>query len=326
MRTDRMYENFIIEMDWMHTVPAGNSGLFIWGDAITSPGVPFARGIEVQILDDAYFTPEMKKKGFATGHGDLFAIHGATCVPDRPHPGGWMRCLPSAETTKPAGQWNHYHVECNDGVIKLTVNGTQVSGVSKCNPRKGYICLESEGGVIRFKNIRIKELPSTNAKPEETAKADEGFKSIYTGVDLSGWMIDDRAKDHWVAKDWNLNYDGKGAKENRLSTDKEYGDFEMIIDWRLPSGGESEISIRGEKKTIHIAEHLGAAADTKADKKPGQWNRYRIIAQGKILLVELNGQKLLSDSFEGGPAKGKIALIGHGSPVQFGNLYVKELK
>src|SRR4051812_40255912 len=119
MRTERMYENFIIEMDWMHTVPAGNSGLFIWGDAITSPGVPFARGIEVQILDDAYFTPEMKKKGFATGHGDLFAIHGATCIPDRKHPGGWSRCLPSALTTRPAGEWNHYHVECIDGSVKL---------------------------------------------------------------------------------------------------------------------------------------------------------------------------------------------------------------
>src|SRR3954462_8525112 len=50
MRTERHYENFIIELDWIHMKPGGNSGLFIWGDAITSPGVPFTRGIEVQIL------------------------------------------------------------------------------------------------------------------------------------------------------------------------------------------------------------------------------------------------------------------------------------
>src|SRR6188768_2675512 len=48
MRTERHYENFIIELDWIHMKPGGNSGLFIWGDAVTSPGVPFTRGIEVQ--------------------------------------------------------------------------------------------------------------------------------------------------------------------------------------------------------------------------------------------------------------------------------------
>jgi predicted neuraminidase len=334
MRSERMYENFIIELDWMHTVPAGNSGLFIWGDAITSPGVPFARGIEVQILDDAYFTPEMKKKGFATGHGDIFSIHGATCVPDRPHPGGWSRCLPSAHTTKPAGEWNHYHVECIDGSIKLTVNGTQVSGVSKSNPRKGYICLESEGGVIRFKNIRIKELPSTNAKPEETARADEGFKSIYTGVDLAGWIADEGHKGHFTAKDWILNCDGKSeAKDKTLWTEKEYGDFQMIVDWRLPAGGESGIYLRGDNALVKIpdgvkpdpGEAKGGEAKPPLQKKPGQWNRYMIAVIGNQLTVALNGGVLLETKLKDAPAKGKIGLVDRGSAVQFGNLYIRDL-
>src|SRR3954469_14095674 len=50
MRTERMYENFVIELEWNHIKPGGNAGLFIWGDALTAPGVPFSRGIEVQIL------------------------------------------------------------------------------------------------------------------------------------------------------------------------------------------------------------------------------------------------------------------------------------
>jgi len=66
-------------------------------------------------------------------------------------------------------EWNHYRVTCNDGAIKLAVNGKVVSGGSKITPRKGYICLESEGSPIEFRNIRIKELPSTGATPEETA-------------------------------------------------------------------------------------------------------------------------------------------------------------
>ena len=64
----------------------------------------------------------------------------------------------------------------NDGVIKLEVNGKEVSGVSKCTPRKGYLALESEGAECHFKNIKIKELPSTNPKPEEMAKVCGGAR------------------------------------------------------------------------------------------------------------------------------------------------------
>ena len=81
-----------------------------------------------------------------------------------------MRCLPSERRSKPAGQWNHYRVVCNDGILKLAVNGKVVSGGSGCTPRKGYICLESEGSPVEFRNIRIKQLPSTNPKPQEIAK------------------------------------------------------------------------------------------------------------------------------------------------------------
>jgi predicted neuraminidase len=234
MRTDRMYENFVVEMEWKHLEPAGNAGLFIWGDGVTAPGTPFARGIEVQILDEAYITRNPKVGEWATGQGDVFAIHGATMVPDRPHPKGAMRCLPSERRTKPAGEWNHYRVECVDGVLKLAVNGKVVSGATQCNPRKGYICLESEGAPAHFRNLRVKELPGSGAKPEETAKADPGYKSIYNGLDLTGWSQDPGHKGHWQPKDWTLAYDGNSeAKIKHLWTERSYGDFELVADWRL---------------------------------------------------------------------------------------------
>jgi len=258
MRTDRHYENFILELEWRHMVPKGNAGLFIWSDAVTAPGVPFTRSIEVQILDgrntDSY-----------TSHGDVFAIHGATLVPDRPHPGGAMRCLPSEMRAKPSPEWNHYRVECNDGVIKLAVNGKVVSGVSKCNPRNGYICLESEGSEVHFRNIRVKELPSTDPKPEEIASVDEGFKSIYTGIDLSGWRQDAGHDGHWKPSDWRLDYDGQSeAGDKNLWTEKEYGDFVMICDWRFSSkpqktmrpvilpNGEYDLDAEGKQKQVEV--------------------------------------------------------------------------
>ncbi|HEX4794364.1 MAG TPA: DUF1080 domain-containing protein [Humisphaera sp.] len=327
LRTERQYENFILELDWIHIVPGGNSGLFVWSDAITAPGQPFTRAFECQILD-GHETPS------STSQGDVFAIHGSFFVPDRPHPAGWMRCLPSEARTKPAGQWNHYRVECNDGVLKLGINGKVVSGGSKSRPRKGYICLEAEGSECHFKNLRIKELPSTNPKPEEIARTDEGFKSLYSGVDLSGWTGD---LDHWSPKDWILNNDGKDAADKTLWSEKEYGDFQMIADWRLPAG-KSAILLRGSPKaTIELHSPAGAGSGTlsaidaapkvKADNRAGQWNRFVVTMKKNRVTIELNGKTVIENAQIASVAdKGRIGLRAQGSAVQFGNIYVRELQ
>ena len=56
-----------------------------------------------------------------------------------------------------------------DGVIKLAVNGKFVNGISRSTRRKGYLCLESEGAEIHFRNIRILELPPGVTLPEPAA-------------------------------------------------------------------------------------------------------------------------------------------------------------
>jgi hypothetical protein len=56
-----------------------------------------------------------------------------------------------------------------DGVIKLAVNGKFVNGISKATQKKGYICLESEGAKIYFRNLRIMELPPGVTAPEQSA-------------------------------------------------------------------------------------------------------------------------------------------------------------
>jgi hypothetical protein len=374
LRTARQYENFILELDWMHIVPKGNSGLFVWTDALPAPGAPYPRGIEVQVMDG------VNTKDY-TSHGDLFSIHGATCKPDRPHPSGWMRCLPSEWRSKPAGQWNHYRVECNDGAIKLAVNGKVVSGISECHPRKGYLCLEAEGSECHFKNLRIKELPSTNPKPVDVAVKAEGFKPLYTGLDLSGWKQEPGHEGHWKSKDWILDYDGKStAKDKNLWTEKSYGDFILMCDWRFPAkpkptkrpvirpsgnyatdadgktkevevpdAGDSGIYLRGSAKNqvnmwcwpVGSGEVWGYRLDknmppevragvtpkVRADKPPGQWNRFAITMKGDRLTVDLNGTRVIDNARLPGVApRGPIALQNHGDPVQFANLFIKELE
>src|SRR5882762_6345828 len=157
MRTARQYENFILEVEWRHLSSGGNSGVFIWGTPIAAPGVPFLRGIEVQVLDHG-FNVKGKNESYTT-HGDVFPIHGATMVPFGRHNG--MRSFPSENRSKPSPEWNHYRVEANDGVLRLSVNGKEVSGGEKCVWRKGYLGLESEGAPTEWRNLRIKELPSS---------------------------------------------------------------------------------------------------------------------------------------------------------------------
>jgi len=232
MRTERMYENFIMDVEWRHMKPGGNAGVFIWGDPLTHVGQPFSRGIEVQVLDGR------ESKDY-TSDGDVFSIWGASMKPDRPHPSGWERCLPSEKRAKPSPEWYHYRISCNDGTLKLAVNGKEVSGASMCRPRKGYICLESEGSECHFRNLKIQELPSTNPSPAEIANEAQGFVPIYTGLDLSGWRSVAGQEGHWQPKDWILHYDGKSEaasdRDKHLWTAKEYGDFQMVVDWRFPA-------------------------------------------------------------------------------------------
>jgi hypothetical protein len=380
LRTDRHYENFVLEFEWMHRpVPktdVGNSGLFVWGDPIPATGTVYTRGIEVQVLVN------LNVKDTYTSHGDIFSIWGASCKPDRPHPKGWERCLPSEERAKGAYEWNHYRVEANDGAIKLSVNGKQVSGVTQCNPRKGYLALESEGSECWFKNIRIKELPSTNPKPDEVAVVDPGFRSLFTGLDLAGWKNDPGHEGHWQPKSpGKLVYDGKSeAKDKNLWSAEEFGDFELVVDWRLtgkskkkmipvilPSGdhekdadgkekmieiddfGDSGIYLRGSgeaqvniwswpvgsgevysyrmNKKLPPEVRAGVTPKVNADNKPGQWNRFHITMKGDRLTVVLNKKTVIENAqLPGVPSRGPIALQHHGDPLEFANIFVRELK
>ena len=69
------------------------------------------------------------------------------------------RSFPTEDLTKDTEQWNHYYIRAINGEVRLWVNGKEVSGGMDCNPRTGYLCLESEGSPVEFRNLRIRELP-----------------------------------------------------------------------------------------------------------------------------------------------------------------------
>ncbi|MFC2124738.1 DUF1080 domain-containing protein [Bacteroidota bacterium] len=369
LRTDRQYENFILELEWMHLNEGGNAGLFIHSDDITAPGKPFSRSVECQIMDG--------------NHGDVFAIHGARMTRDNEDPFdriGWMRTFPSQERANPAGEWNLYRVESRDGMLTLAVNGEVVSRAFHVNPRKGYICLESEGSETHFRNIRIKKLPGTSPLQENTAMKDRDFKSLYNGLDLRGWKLDP-GDGSWKADNWKLVNEGniKDVSGRNLWTKKEFENFKLIIDWRLtgepvaksvpvimPDGRQAE-DRNGEKITVPIRysgeggiiihgsndiaimitswpEGSGGISGYReegvfetgirrittpilnADNDAGSWNRFEITIIGQKISVALNSKEVVRNAtIKNLPEKGSIGLQIPDFPVEFANIYIKEL-
>lgn len=159
MRSEKQYENFILHVEWRHMAAGGNSGVFVWSDAVANEQKRLPKGVEVQMLDLEWVELNKKADGtlppVAYVHGELFGV-GVEVLPDNPR---GKRSKSVENLCKGKGEWNAYDVVCVDGTIKLSVNGKFVNGIAKSAVKKGYLCLESEGSEIHFRNLRILELP-----------------------------------------------------------------------------------------------------------------------------------------------------------------------
>lgn len=327
LRTERQYENFVLELEWRHLSSAGNSGIFIWGTPIAAPGVPFLRGIEVQVLDHGYAEQYEKQNGkksdWFTTHGDVFPIHGATMKPFGRHNG--MRSFPSEERSKRSPEWNHYRIICTNGVIRLSVNGREVSGGEDCNYRKGYLALESEGAPVEFRNLRIKELPSSGVTPELTAPVDLGWRTIFTGLDLRGWRTNAATASRWQAGGGRISL--KGGEVNAhavLWTESAFGEAEFVVDCRPAKPAEGKELVA---PTVQLRGVDGQGVAVKlSGTSPSGFQRFVITVKGREVTVKRNEQEiervtLTSDS----PARGAFGLSDTGGAVEFMNIYARDL-
>lgn len=194
----------------------------------------------------------------------------------------------------------------------------------------------------------------------------EGFTALFNGKDLTGWqgLVEHPKRDkdpekyaaqikaanakylpHWTVKDGVLHYDGKGQS---LQTVKDYGDFEMLVDWKIGPKGDSGIYVRGTPQ-IQIwdpEKNKGVGSGglfnneknpskplKLADKPIGEWNRFRILMKGDKVSVWLNEILVVDNTplenywkrSDPLPAKGPIELQHHGDHLEFKNIYIKEM-
>jgi hypothetical protein len=169
LRSDRQYENFVAQLDWMHMEPGGNSGFYIWTDSPPDDG-KLPKAIEIQILELDWVKLNTKEGSppppIAYVHGELIPVNGFKFVADTPR---GNRSMSIENRAKGRGEWNTYTVVAIDGVVKLAVNGKFVNGVSQSSQKKGYIGLQSEGAEIHFRNLKIMELPPGVTTAQQTA-------------------------------------------------------------------------------------------------------------------------------------------------------------
>ena len=166
VRSEKMYENFIMHVEWRHLEKGGNSGIFVWCDAKPDSNSRLPMGMEVQMLELDWVNQNQRdgeKPPIAYVHGELFGAGGMTASPDNPR---GTRSKSLENRCKGVGEWNKYTVVCVDGTVKLAINGKFVNGIRLASKRKGYLCLEAEGAKMEFRNLQIVELDSGIENPE----------------------------------------------------------------------------------------------------------------------------------------------------------------
>lgn len=202
-------------------------------------------------------------------------------------------------------------------------------------------------------------------RPDNTPP--EGFVALFNGKDLTGWkglvenpekraamseeelaaaqkVADEKMRAHWKVEDGAFVFDGKG---DSISTDKDYADFEMFVDWKILEKGDSGIYLRGSPQVqiwdpaqwpegsgglynnkIHPSKPL-----VKADNPIGEWNTFYIKMVGEKVTVKLNGTLVVDEVVmenywnRDKPIypKEQIELQNHGNTLWFKNIYIREL-
>jgi hypothetical protein len=211
------------------------------------------------------------------------------------------------------------------------------------------------------------------SQPDTLNQPPAGFVALFNGKDLTGWKgllkspydspakraaltpekrkelqkeADENMRTHWKVENGALVFDGKG---HSLCTARDYGDFEMLVDWKIEKGGDSGIYLRGSPQVQiwdtgrpNAGVGSGGLYNNKknpskplkvADKPVGQWNTFRIIMVGDVVTVYLNDvlvvdHVVMENYWERDkpiyPCE-QIELQSHGSTLYFRNIFIKPI-
>jgi hypothetical protein len=140
MRTKDSFSDYRLHVEWRWPSEATNSGVFIHGQL---PDTIWLRCIECQLA--------------AGNAGDFICANGSD-MNERSDKSKKSIKKMAASSEKPVGEWNTMEVICKTNTIEVYVNGVLQNKGTGLNINKGYICLQSEGKDIEFKNVFLTKL------------------------------------------------------------------------------------------------------------------------------------------------------------------------
>ena len=248
-------------------------------------------------------------------------------------------------------------------VTKLALNNPDFKGpMIRPVLQNALALLKGEDSAILAKKLayHIKAMPF-----------DYGFENLFNGTDLTGWKglvanpiarskmsvqqlaeaqtkADAKIKTDWIVKDGLLVFTGHG---DNLCTQKQYGDFELFVDWKITEKGDAGIYLRGSPQVQiwdtsrrEVGAQVGSGGlynnqknernpKVVADNKIGSWNNFHIIMRGSVVTVYLNGllvtDKVVLENYWDKTlpifVKEQIELQAHGTYVAYRNIYIREL-
>lgn len=194
----------------------------------------------------------------------------------------------------------------------------------------------------------------------DAAARGEEWQSLFNGQDLSGWEVVDGQAGSWGAADGLIFTTGQGG--GWLSTTAEYGDFELELEFRLPPGGNSGVFLRAphqgdpaytglevqvlddaapEYANLKPTQYTGSVYDLepaqpRVTRPAGEWQRMRIVCQGRRVTVTLNGTQIVATNLDDHLAHaerhpglqrsaGHVGLQNHGARVEYRHLRLRPL-
>lgn len=342
LTTDKSYGDYELLIEYK-TVPEADSGIYLKSNP------------QVQIWnhEDTNLAPGQDK-----GSGGLW--NNSPGAPGKD---------PTEIADRPFGQWNEFRILQVGSRTSVWLNGKHIVDHAimenywdRQTPivSEGPIQLQTHGGEIRWRNIRVREIQPDEANRILQTANDDGFTSLFDGQDLSGWA---GAVENYEAVDGSIRC--KPQTGGVLHTSEEYSDFVARVEFKLPPGANNGLAIRypGSGDTAYVGmcelqvldtEHpkyknldprqahgsaYGMLAAHRGYLRPtGQWNYQEVTVQGSKIKVELNGTIILDGDLAGvnefladrpHPGKdrtsGYFGFAGHGDAVEFRNVSIKRL-
>jgi len=224
IRTAKPYKDYHFRMEYRWTDKPGNNGV-----------------LAHMVGDDKVWPKSLECQGMYRNQGDFFEIGGFGF---HEHTAGGhrvrgRRVLKYGEHhEKQPGEWNVYEVWAVGDTVRPYVNGHLMNEASGCAIQGGYICLQSEGRPIEFRNITL--APASDANKPWPVRPTKRI-DLFNGKDLTGWIRfspDDKQgpdKQWTVDKVWSVA-DGvircTGVPNGYIRTTEDYADYKLHLQWR----------------------------------------------------------------------------------------------